>query len=332
MKLARIASILVPLAVTSAACDKGNAGADTTSTAAQPVAAPASASAPVQPAHSAHRELDRPRVMHAGMPGMFLRACDDLELKDAQKTQIDAIAKRLHDQVQPGAQRKEMSSTLAVGIKAGKLDTAKLTALEADADKAADARRDAQAQALDDLHAALEPAQRKAVVDKLRQGLAAREAHHAEHMGDAGKPDAAEFTKRRLVRMTKALDLDAAQRNKVEALLGKGEHAKGPNGAGPDAAKQRMTALLDAFASDTFDAKKLDAGPAGHFKPSEGIAHYADFLGKLLPILKPEQRDKLAAQIERPRGSWMGRPAGDMDDPMAPPPFEAPGEGEPAGP
>lgn len=325
MKLARIASILVPLTVTAAACDKGNGGGEAAPPVVQPVAAPASASAPVQPAR---RDVARPHAMRAGMVGMFLRACDGLELKEAQTTQIDAIEKQLHDQARPSAGAMELSSALAAGIKAGKLDGAKLATLEADADKAADARRDAQAKALDDLHAALEPAQRKAVVDKLRQGFAAREAHRVEH-ADGGKPDAAQWTKRRLERMTSQLTLDAGQQKKVEALLGKTEHPMAPKGEGPDAAKVRMTALLDAFASDTFDAKKLDPGPVGRFKPSEGIARQADFLGKLLPILEPEQRDKLAATMARPRGPGMGRLGPEGDDPLSPPPFEPPGEAMP---
>ncbi len=72
--------------------------------------------------------------------------------------------------------------------------------------------------------------------------------------------------------------------------------------------KKRMDALLTGFEGDGFDAKKLDTG----FKASmihEMPDHQAALLVQLLPLLKQDQRDSLAAEWQKPP-MMMGHPGG----------------------
>jgi hypothetical protein len=67
-----------------------------------------------------------------------------------------------------------------------------------------------------------------------------------------------------------------------------------------DERKRRMDLLLRAFENDPFDVRT--AVPAPSSPPAdmirEGIEREAAFLSKLLSILRPDQREKLASRIE----------------------------------
>jgi hypothetical protein len=64
-----------------------------------------------------------------------------------------------------------------------------------------------------------------------------------------------------------------------------------------------MDAVLAAFEKDTFDGSKLDlVGPA----PDHLTTMLAHVTG-MLAIVKPEQREKLAARYERGPGAGFGR-------------------------
>jgi Spy/CpxP family protein refolding chaperone len=190
------------------------------------------------------------------------------------------------------AAMKEYHTALAAQVRAGKLDAAKLDALQAAADKAVQASKDKDAQVLDGLYAALDPAQRKALVAAVR---AKRAEHPAPARPEGAKPSDAERAKKLVEHLTKELDLDAAQQKKVEALVAKAEQPA------PDAAREEMKkhadAVLVAFEADGFDAKKLEL-PAPPAKKSP-MALHAQLVAQLLPLLKPEQREKLAAQEEK---------------------------------
>src|SRR5262249_17889158 len=152
---------------------------------------------------------------------------------------------------------------------------------EAAVEKAQKARQDKEAEALNGLYAALEPAQRKAVAAAIR-------AKHTEREGKHAAPN----PKQRLEHLTKQIDLDAGPQKKVEALLSKDK--EGAEEAAHQEMKKHAEAVLAAFEGDGFDAKKLEVPPGAGKK---GMAAHVQFLGALLPILKPEQRDKLVAAM-----------------------------------
>lgn len=233
-----------------------------------------------------------------GFLGMIFHAAHDLTLTGEQSTAVDAIeaALRAADDAARGASRA-VQSDLAAGIRAGKLDTVKLGADYAALDAAAKERTDRQATALDALHAVLAPAQR----EDLTLAVRARQAAHALRPPDEPDEVASDWTQRRLDRLTDDLGLDPAQRQKVAALLAKSalpspEEMK----ARKDAATARTEAILRAFSrEDTFDATKLDLRVGTSQSPHELVEREAGFLGRLVVVLRPEQREKLAASRER---------------------------------
>lgn len=256
---------------------------------------------------------DRPG--HGGPSMMLFQAARGLDLKDEQKTKIDAIEKAAHegagdanrDAIKTAA--KDLHTDILAGIKAGKIDTAKLEPRYAAIDKAAAAAHDKEAEALNSLHAALDATQRKAAVASVRAKQAARDEKMAHRADKADKDDAGadggkggghggpggNGAKRSLDRLTRGLELDAEQQKKVDALVPKDDGKAGH----PDMAemKKKADALLTAFEKDTFDAKKVDAFDAK--KVRAPMDQETKLLAQLVTILKPEQREKLAARMEK---------------------------------
>jgi Spy/CpxP family protein refolding chaperone len=241
---------------------------------------------------------------HGGPSLMLFQAARALDLKDDQKAKVDAAEKTAHAGMDEAARdamkaaSKDLHAELVLGIKAGKIDNAKLEPKYAALEKLTAASHAKEAEALTALHDALDATQRKAVTASVRAKQAAREAKMAHRGGhDGGAPDggAAHFqTKRTLGGLTRGLELDAEQEKKVDALVAKDDGKGHPD---PAEMKKHVEALLTAFEADKLDAKKLDAFDA---KKARGpMEAETKLLTQLLPILKPEQREKLAARMEK---------------------------------
>lgn len=278
-------------------------------------AASASATvAPSPPRMMRHRKrphrMDMRRWHHAWFAGMLFGSLHEIKLTDAQKTSVEKIKKQFATPDKSGEKPfKDFNDALVAGVKAGKIDTTQLGPLYAEVDKAAQARHDKEVQALNALHAALDSASRKALVEAVQKRRSAREARMAK--AAVKKKDwKTEFAKRRLDRLTRELGLDADQQKKVQALLAQDMPAK-PTEEQKAAAKKRVDDFLAAFEKDTFDAKSLDLGELPGKNAHTMMDHRVAFLNKLLPILKPEQRDKYATQLERrpAMGGWLGKHA-----------------------
>ncbi len=270
---------------------------------------PAASSATATAAASAAKP--RPMVgRHGGIASGLFRAAADLPLTDAQSEQLNQIEATLKaDDSGIRTAMKAFRADLLAGVKAGKIDTAKMTADDAVVDKAIADHQDKEAAALDSLYKLLDPAQRTTVVAAVRAKQAERETRMANWNKDAdgGAPD---WSKKRLDRLTADLALDAGQQKQVAALLTK--NADPPNAAGMQARwddlKKRQDALLTAFASSSFDAKKADLTMLPGKTQHDPMDHMATFFTQLLPILHPDQRDKLAATMDRPFGAHEGPP------------------------
>jgi Spy/CpxP family protein refolding chaperone len=146
---------------------------------------------------------------------------------------------------------------------------------------------------------------------------------HREGAGGGAGPDGGKpgwGAKSNVDRLTRGLDLDAEQQKKIDAIAAKDDTAKGGK---PDTAemKKNVEALLVAFEKDTFDPKKLEA-----FDPKKArgpMEQETKLLVQVVPILKPEQREKLAAKMEKgpsphgrraPGGGFGHRPLEEQDD------------------
>jgi Spy/CpxP family protein refolding chaperone len=152
-------------------------------------------------------------------------------------------------------------------------------------------------------------------------------------MRPPGAPDeaAGDWTKRRLNRLTVDLELDAAQRKRVAALLAQGNlPTAAAMEARKDEVKKHEDAILSAF--EQGDVRALDAGKgraadASAESPHDLIEREVEFLSQLLPILTPEQRETLAESRERHAPTEPAET--DEPPPEAPPPddqdYAAPG-------
>lgn len=279
------------------------------------VATTGSAAAPIKPGFKKGKHHFRAGGPHA----VFFRAAHAQNLSDAQKAKLEEIAKGLKgDDASPRDELAKLHDALIAGVKAGKIDQAKVDAAQAEVEKAMKARREKDAEALNALHATLDGPQRKAVAAHVRDRMAKQAEKAGKWKDKAPKVEGKGPGAFMLKRMTDDLGLDDAQQKKVEALLPKGD-AKPP--FDPEAMKKRFDDMLTAFEGDAFDAKKLEGfeggGPGAAGKKPHGFMD-AKFLSELLPILKPEQREKLAANMAKPMGHPGKKPGGAPPAPNAP--------------
>ncbi len=102
--------------------------------------------------------------------------------------------------------------------------------------------------------------------------------------------------------MMRGLDLTADQQAKLRETM----KAQRPDfqKKGVDM-RERHTKMLDAFVSDSFDANKLMADAQNPMR--EHAKMRIEHLAKLTAILTPEQREKLAAQLEQGPRKMMKR-------------------------
>lgn len=312
------AVLLVTLSFAALGCDKKDdkaGGPAVTASASSAPAASVAEAATADAGGGAQAALDggatetasRPRALR-GTAGMFLTAARDAKPTEEQKAKLDALAKELTDDDPPrqGPEAKQAHEDLIAGIKAGKIDDAKMQVHYAAMEKTEQARRDEEAQALGKLHAALTPEQRKAVASDVSARLAKREEHgggsgSGKKSDDKDRADAR--AKKRAERMAKDIGLDADQTKKVEAAVMKHGGREGSEGHG-----KKVAAVASAFEKDTFDAKKLEAFTGGGKEAKARVQDEVKLFGELLAIVKPEQREKLAAQLEKRGGHGRGGP------------------------
>ncbi len=252
-----------------------------------------------------------------GPSAMLFQAARALDLKPEQKTKLDDAEKTAHSGAADASREamktasKDLHTDLVAGIKAGKIDTAKLEPHYAAVEKVIAEGQAKEADALNTLHGILDATQRKAVTTSVRAKQAMREEKMAHREGtgdgtgagmgaDGGKPGWS--SKRSVDRLTKGLELDADQQKKVDAIVAKEDAAKRPD---PADMKKSFDAMLVAFDKDTFDAKKLDAFDAKKLRAP--MEQETKVLTQLVPILKPEQREKLAAKMEKGPSPHGGR-------------------------
>src|SRR5713101_2634517 len=306
-KIMKQALALFPLAIASAiAGNHGSNNSAMSSSGASVLVAQAQSAAPVAASSAPPRDKSGPGGDDP--TNMLMRAAYDLSLSDAQKSTLDRLHAQLEsNEAQTGGPFKDLKADLVAGIRIGTIDAAKLKRDEAAIDKAMQAHIATEADVLNGLHAALNPLQRKAVVD---DGRAKQTAHAGGPMRGgqmaahgADSKSAQDWTKRRLERITSDLGLDAAQQKQVAAMFAKEDgHSTTPGIKAPsDERQKRMDALLTAFQKDSFDANKL-VTPMGGKRPHHFASQEVAFVSQLLLILKADQRENLAMSIDKP---WM---------------------------
>jgi Spy/CpxP family protein refolding chaperone len=268
----------------------------------------ATASAAAPPAREAGARERPPRpIRHGGFTGLILRAGREAQLSPEQKTAVTDIQQKLHDEEPPFTALTEFQTDLVAQIRDGKLDKEKLSADYAAIDKNLVARDEKQADAINALHGALDAPARSALATAARTRLNAMFRTRPELL-EAGVGEAGElpWVKHRLNRVKVELGLDETQLPKVSTLLAK--FGVGP--AATESLKEQIRKhaedMLTAFDKDEFDAHKLDLSPTGGKSPMRAsLDREVSLIGQLLPLLSPEQREKLATvRQRRVLGHW----------------------------
>jgi Spy/CpxP family protein refolding chaperone len=236
---------------------------------------------------------DYHRHHHGGLTTYISMAVDTLGLDEAKRATVEKIQSDLRAKTAPArAAENDLLAAIADGVAAGKLDTAKINAALEKHAAASTGIHEATAEALTQLHDALSPAERAALVDKVK---AHWEVWHKVNVDE--KAGNKEEKGGHLGSLTKLLSLTPDQVDKISTALG--TDAPVTPKTDPKAEDGHVQSFAAAFLADKFDAKSLASSAtasAGHVA-RHGGGRLVRFYTAVTPVLTPEQRTTLAAEI-----------------------------------
>jgi Spy/CpxP family protein refolding chaperone len=230
------------------------------------------------------------RHHHHGGVAMFVHmAIDTLGVPPEKKAQLEKIQSDLRTAMAPAHDANSaLLTTLADGVAAGTFDKAKVDAAVSKVQTTAMQVHPAAVDALNALHAALSPAERAALADKV-------EAHAAiwKQVNVDEQPDSKEKGTH-LAHMTESLSLTPDQVDKIATAL----KTNAPPKPDKTALEGYVTAFVKAFPAETFDAKTFtNANSANGAMAKGGTARMVFFYEAVTPQLTPDQRTKLANHL-----------------------------------
>jgi Spy/CpxP family protein refolding chaperone len=327
------AGLLVSAGVFAGACAGGNATnspAVTGSASATPAPAPSAATSAPPPSASAPAPAESAasvpaaaspedeevsadlseyhRHRHHGGVTMFIAmSLDSLGVAPDQAAKIEKIQGDLFAKMEPAhAAEQKVLTLLADGVAAGKIDEAKVKGAIEGVKTASAGVHDAAVKSLNELHAALTPEQRAALVDKI-------EAHWEVWKNSNNQEEAAgdEAHPGHLDRVAKDLSLTSDQVTQIRAAFSE-RVKKHPLKFDASQVETHIQEFGTAFKSDKFDAGALKHGPFAHQHLAVWgawrMAHFYEVLG---PVLTPEQRAKLSAEMKEHAAAKSGILDGD---------------------
>lgn len=223
-------------------------------------------------------------VQGAGAAERLLEAAGALQLTDGQREKVRLLKDQLAKYEQNArAAFRTLREDVADQVRAGAIQVA---GVRADEDRAAGAMTvhvDKGAETMNALYAILEPSQRAALVTAVRAT-------------QPGLTEAQSPTGLRFARLASDLALDAAQERRMSAIV-LGRQAAIPVFEEPSA---NVDAILEAFGGSSFDG--WSTVPLPLVPPAETVRQDLDrgidFLVRLVAVLRPAQRERLASMIE----------------------------------
>jgi Spy/CpxP family protein refolding chaperone len=230
---------------------------------------------------------------HGGVTMFISMAIDTLGLDPAKKVVVEKIQNDLHAKMAPARDAEhDLLSTIADGVVMGKIDTAKVDAAVGKVATASAGIHTATTDALSQLHDALAPVERAALVDKVN-------AHwEVWHKVNADEKAGSKDKGTHLAKLTALLNLTPDEVETITKALS-ADVPVTPQ-TDPRAVEAYIQAFATAFMADKFDAKSLATtatAAAGHVA-RHGGARLARFYEAVTPVLAPEQRAKLAAHLK----------------------------------
>ena len=256
------------------------------------VAAPPAADAEPSEAQAAAGLRDHHRHHHHGGITQFIAmSLDTLGTDDAKRPQIEKLQGDLHTCMAPARViETNLLSTLADGVAAGAIDTAKVNATLVQLGTAVEGVHDCVATPLNALHALLAPVERAALVDKVQAHYEVWRQVNLETTPGGQEPDSqpAELADELGLTPDQVAQLSAAFRTKLtDAGLGTFEAPR---------VEAHLKAFETAFATETFDAKAITAN-ANSQLTQHGARRMALFYETATPLLTVAQRTTLADHL-----------------------------------
>jgi Spy/CpxP family protein refolding chaperone len=246
---------------------------------------------------------------HGGVTMFIAMSLDSLGVSPEQEKAIEKIQGDLFAKMEPAhVAEQNVINVLADGIAAGKIDDAKVEAAIEGVKTASAALHDASVASLNQLHEALTPEQRAALVDK----VAAHWAVWKESNAQEEKPDSAHHGQ--IDWLAKDLNLGPDQVDKIRATFA--EKVKNhPLKFDPAQVDAHIQEFGTAFKGATFDAKTLPhAGFAQQHLAVWGTRRMAHFYEAIDPLLTPDQRTKLSATLKAHASAKSGILDGDKNE------------------
>jgi Spy/CpxP family protein refolding chaperone len=288
-----------------AGCDNDSSGASAaaSATASAPAAAASSVAPAPPPAASSTVAEDDPvdeslrdfhRHHHGGLGTFISMAIDTLGLDETKKAAVTKIQTDLRAKMAPVHDAEhDLFSAIADGIAAGKIDTTKVDAAVEKVATASAGVHAATADAMTQLHDALSPTERAALVDKVKAHWEVWQKVNVEER--PGSKDKGSH----LAKLTALLGLTPDQVDKINAALS-ADVPVAPK-ADPKTEDAHIQAFATAFTADKFDPKSLvpsATAAAGHVARNGG-SRLARFYEAVAPVLTPQQRTTLADSIRK---------------------------------
>jgi Spy/CpxP family protein refolding chaperone len=181
---------------------------------------------------------------------------DTLGVSPEQRAAVGKIRAELRAELESARVADwRLVATLADGLSASTFDSTKIDAAVAQVTQAVGAAHDASLETLNELHAALTPPQRAALVDKVEAHWAVWKQANADETGTVTDPSDSH-----LARLARELELTPEQTTEIRRDLA---HGKTAARLDEDEVAAHLRTFSDAFRAETFDAKAIVAEDVG---------------------------------------------------------------------
>jgi Spy/CpxP family protein refolding chaperone len=291
-----IVGALVLAGVAMAACEETTGQSKTPAGAASVEGVPADSVAEEENSPAADELRAFHRHHHIGFIGFALLSIPSLGVSQAEQAAVERIKQDIDARFRPQRDAEAvLLNIVADGVTAGTIDVAKVDAATAKLAEVSTQMDDVTNDALNQLHATLQPPERDALVLKMQ-------AHymiwHKANADLEAQPDQ-EKEGGHIHHMAQVLSLSPDQVQKIDATFTesiKALHAA--RGFDTKAVDDHMSAFVASFPSDRFDAKTLTtADKANSSVAVWGAMRMVRMYEAMLPVLTPDQRTKLAALL-----------------------------------
>jgi Spy/CpxP family protein refolding chaperone len=241
------------------------------------------------------RDIHRHR--QAGFIDFALMSIPTLGVTANEQVAVDKIHADIKAKMHPAHEATAaLLRTVADGIAAGNIDMPKVDAAVAKVAEISTQMDDATNDAVNQLHAALSPPEREALVLKVQAHFMIWHKANAE---EQVQPDQ-EKEGGHIHYLAKVLGLSPDQVTKIDAAFTQSitalYAAKGKFDM--KAAEDHLEAFVKAFPADQFDAKTLTTSDKANSSVTTwGAMRMARFYESMTPVLTPDQRTKLAGLL-----------------------------------